>query len=70
MIPKGAVMAGIKAMVAGKIHYPECWDTAAYPELEDALVEVAVAFPGVYPHDWATSLNDFECQCCKQEGEQ
>lgn len=26
------------------IHYPECWDTAAYPELHDALNEVKETF--------------------------
>ena len=25
---------------ASMIHYPECWDTAAYPELRDAIHEV------------------------------
>jgi len=29
--------------VAKAIHYPECWDTAAYPELGDALVEIGPA---------------------------
>ncbi|HVM93422.1 MAG TPA: hypothetical protein VMT67_11455 [Terriglobales bacterium] len=27
--------------LAAKIHYPECWDTAAYPTLASALVECA-----------------------------
>ena len=26
------------------IHYPECWDTAAYPTFESALNEVYAAF--------------------------
>ena len=30
---------------AQMIHYPECWDTAAYPELRDALHE-ALAWSG------------------------
>lgn len=27
--------------IAVLIHYPGCWDTAAYPTLEDAMLEVA-----------------------------
>lgn len=27
--------------IAAMIHYPACWDTAAYPTVEDALREVA-----------------------------
>jgi len=30
---------------AQMIHYPECWDTAAYPELRDAIHE-ALAWSG------------------------
>lgn len=30
--------------IAKAIHYPECWDTAAYPTPEDALAEMAEAF--------------------------
>jgi len=32
-----------KAMAAA-IHYPECWDTAAYPTLEDAMAEIYAWF--------------------------
>ena len=37
--------------LAAQIHYPECWDTAAYPSLEDALWEV---------------MGDQECSECKR----
>lgn len=30
--------------MAQAIHYPECWDTAAYPTVESALAEVYAAF--------------------------
>jgi hypothetical protein len=30
--------------IARAIHYPECWDTAAYPTLADALGEIAADF--------------------------
>jgi hypothetical protein len=30
---------------AAMIHYPDCWDTAAYPELRDAIHE-ALAWSG------------------------
>jgi hypothetical protein len=30
--------------IANAIHYPACWDTAAYPELDDALAEMFQAF--------------------------
>lgn len=26
--------------IAVQIHYPQCWDTAAYPTLEDAIYEI------------------------------
>lgn len=26
--------------IAKHIHYPECWDTMAYPTLKDAIVEI------------------------------
>ena len=26
--------------LAAQIHYPGCWDTAAYPTLEDAVYEI------------------------------
>ena len=35
--------AGWRSLAAA-IHYPKCWDTAAYPTLEDALSELAAAF--------------------------
>ena len=36
--------ASSPAPSARAIHYPECWDTAAYPTLESALAEVYAAF--------------------------
>ena len=30
--------------LADAIHWPECWDTAAYPTLTSALSEVAASF--------------------------
>jgi hypothetical protein len=30
--------------IAQAIHYPECWDTAAYPTVEDALRELYAWF--------------------------
>lgn len=27
--------------IARKIHYPQCWDTACYPTLADAVIEIA-----------------------------
>jgi hypothetical protein len=41
------VQAAIDAPVidiASAIHYPECWDTAAYPHLKDALHEMTAWF--------------------------
>jgi len=32
------------ATAAKAIHYPECWDTAAYPTLKSALEEVYASF--------------------------
>lgn len=29
------------ARIARKIHYPECWDTACYATLSDAVHEIA-----------------------------
>ena len=36
---------------ASAIHYPDCWDTAAYPAIEDALKEAA----------WALGCSCKEC---------
>jgi hypothetical protein len=35
-----AVIFGEDEELAKRLHYPECWDTAAYPTLHDALLEV------------------------------
>lgn len=29
-----------REQLASKIHYPDCWDTAVYPDLSDALHEI------------------------------
>ncbi|MBV5328094.1 MAG: hypothetical protein JZU65_10720 [Chlorobium sp.] len=41
--------------IAKAIHYPECWDTAAYPDIESALSEI---------------FNWFSCSTCslKEKG--
>lgn len=31
--------------LAQAIHYPECWDTMAYPTLLSALIEIGCANP-------------------------
>ena len=31
--------------LARAIHYPECWDTMAYPTLFDALIEISHCDP-------------------------
>jgi hypothetical protein len=39
------------------LHYPDCWDTAAYPTLEDAIIEAK---------SWAHCTNE-DCQCPTKE---
>jgi len=41
-MPEGEEMFNIRAIskVASIIHYPECWDTMAYPTIADALCEL------------------------------
>lgn len=39
-----------RELLAERLHYPECWDTAAYPTLEDAL--------------WEMCDTVFQCQTC------
>ena len=34
------IMADDANHIAAEIHYPECWDTMAYPTLRDALIEI------------------------------
>jgi len=41
-----AAMAGI----ATHIHYPECWDTAAYPTVVDAVREITHCDPAQCTH--------------------
>lgn len=36
--------------LAELLHYPECWDTAAYPTLEDAAFEILLDFECSNPH--------------------
>ena len=31
--------------IAMNIHYPECWDTMAYPTLADAVIEITSCDP-------------------------
>jgi len=31
--------------IADHIHYPDCWDTAAYPSLVDAVCEITMCDP-------------------------
>lgn len=40
----------LKELLAQAIHYPDCWDTACYETLDDALREMG-------------SLKFFECTC-------
>lgn len=42
MIIKESISGDISALAAA-IHYPECWDTAAYPDLLSALREVTAS---------------------------
>ena len=44
---------------AQMIHYPECWDTAAYPELRDAIHE-ALAWSGCSVCKPATAPDELE----------
>ena len=39
-----AELLAAKARIADMLHYPSCWDTAAYPTVESALHEVAMSF--------------------------
>ncbi len=42
--------------ISKKIHYPECWDTMAYPTLEDAAMEII-----------EYGLSGFNCTVCKND---
>lgn len=33
-------MEQLKTKLGKLIHYPNCWDTACYPNLENALIEI------------------------------
>lgn len=37
--------------IAKNIHYPECWDTAAYPTLADAVCEITYCDPDQCTHN-------------------
>ena len=53
---------------ARMIHYPECWDTAAYPELSDAIHEV-LAWSGCSACKPATAPScTEECKTCVGTG--
>ena len=43
--------------IAKVLHYPDCWDTAAYPTLEDAIIEAK---------SWAHCTNE-DCHCPTKE---
>lgn len=42
--------AGAAPSIAKAIHYPECWDTAAYPTVESALHEMTAEFQCANDH--------------------
>ena len=48
------------------IHYPDCWDTAAYPTLESALSEVYACFRCAECHPPATDGREALTDDCKQ----
>lgn len=39
-ILKEQYLAAITVAAQNLIHYPDCWDTAAYPTLDEALIEI------------------------------
>ena len=45
--------------MAEKVHYPDCWDTAAYPTLADAVCEIAHCDPQQCQQNGATI-----CEAC------
>ncbi|MDI9680433.1 DUF551 domain-containing protein [Burkholderia cenocepacia] len=47
--PAAAPIDGTRERIAKALHYPGCWDTAAYPTLDAAMLE---------------SLNSFLCSAC------
>ena len=47
--PAAAPIDGTRERIAKALHYPDCWDTAAYPTLDTAVLE---------------SLNSFLCSEC------
>lgn len=55
-----AITAPADPSVAQAIHYPQCWDTAAYPTVKSALAEVHASFHcsecNPQPHDSAAEL--------------
>ena len=46
--------------IAKELHYPECWDTAAYPTLEEALLEALHTFE-------CSAYLDGDDHCCKMK---
>lgn len=42
--------------ISRKIHYPKCWDTACYPTLADAIIEI-VTSAGCSEHPMPEVLN-------------
>ncbi|MDR3386855.1 MAG: hypothetical protein P4L92_07360 [Rudaea sp.] len=43
MTTNAGTVPTIRDSIAKEIHYPACWDTAAYPTLEDAMLEMVCA---------------------------
>jgi len=43
------------AVIARHIHWPECWDTMAYPTLADAVCEITMCDPKQCSHPKALS---------------
>lgn len=41
---RGLLSSSQASSIGKAIHYPECWDTAAYPTIEDALSEMFACF--------------------------
>lgn len=37
-------------IIAKHIHWPECWDTMAYPTVADAVCEITMCYPDQCSH--------------------
>ena len=47
----------LKEKMADIIHYPDCWDTIAYPSLLDAVNNTDCYYLGCTECDWKTKVN-------------